>query len=216
MKKNIEQTFDEIAHSYDFLNNLISLGLHKLVKKKAISDIEIKDGSKILDLCTGTGDLAFIIKKKYKNSDVIGADISSKMLEIAKKRYKNIDFICANAEKLPFLDSSFDFVVSAFGFRNIQNKKNAIFEIKRVLKNGGRFLQLDFGKSPLMFIFDFIIVIFAKLFSKNYEAYEYLIKSKNEFLSPNEIADEFKKAGFTCLKVKNLLFNIISYQIFEK
>lgn len=216
MENNIKEMFDKIANSYDFLNNLISLGLHKIVKENAISSVCIYENAKILDLCTGTGDLAGIIKNKYKNIHIVGLDISSNMLDIASKKYKNIKFIKGNATNLPFLDNSFDFVVSGFGYRNIQDKEKAIYEIMRVLKKGGKFLQLDFGKSPLMFIFDIIILVFGKIFSKNYMAYKYLVKSKNEFQKPFELIQEFKKAGFNCIKSKNLLFNIISYQIFEK
>ena len=213
---NIEKMFDEISSRYDFLNNLISLFMHKKIKKIAISELSIKKGDRILDLCAGTGDIAGYIKRKYPNVNVVGLDISSKMIEIAKKRYPEIEFVKGNAACLPFPDNEFDFIISAFGYRNIQDKNNAILEIRRVLKNEGCFLQLDFGKSILTPIFDFLILFFAKIFSKNLEAYKYLIKSKNEFLSPVEIVSEFKKAGFRTVKIKNLLFNIISYQILFK
>lgn len=216
MQNNIEKMFDDISNRYDFLNNLISLGLHKIIKRHLISEMPLFKGAKVLDLCTGTGDMAGFVKEKCADSDVVGLDISSKMLDIAKKKHPNIKFIQGDASKMPFEDTDFDFIISTFGYRNIKDKEKAIIEIRRILKNGGQFLQLDFGKSPLMFVFDFIILFFAYIFSKNYDAYKYLIKSKNEFLSSDELADEFKKAGFKCLKIQNLLFGIISYQIFVK
>lgn len=213
---NTEKMFDEVSSNYDFLNDLISLGLHKIVKQKALSELEFKNGDRILDLCTGTGDIAGFIKEKYPNIDVTGIDLSSKMLDIARKKHGNIDFIKCDASKLPFRDNEFDFIISTFGFRNIRDKKSAISEIKRVLKNEGYFLQMDFGKSKFMPVFDFIILFFSKIFSKNIDTYRYLIKSKNEFLSPLELKEEFTKEGFECIKIQNLLFGIISYQIFVK
>ena len=211
---DIKKMFDEISSNYDFLNNLISLNLHKKVKRSVISEIEDKPGLKILDLCSGTGDISGLIKEKYKDVEVIGLDISEKMTEIAKKRYPDIKFIIGDASSMPFCDNEFDYVISAFGFRNIEDKEAAINEIKRVLKEKGKFIHLDFGKSVFMPLFDCLILFFAKIFSKNFEAYKYLIKSKNEFLPPKKLIVEFKKAGMEHLKTKNLLFNIISYQIF--
>lgn len=213
---NTEKMFDEISGNYDFLNDLISLGLHKIVKQKALSELQFKNGDKVLDLCTGTGDIAGFIKEKYPNVDVTGFDISSKMLDIARKKHKNINFIKGDASKTLFNDNEFDFVISTFGFRNIQDKVSATNEIKRILKKGGYFLQLDFGKSKLTPVFDFIILFFSKIFSKNIDTYRYLIKSKNEFLSPLELKEEFIKKGFECIKIQNLIFGVISYQIFVK
>lgn len=213
---NIEQMFDEISERYDFLNSIISFGLHKLVKKTAIQKLDIKDGDKILDLCTGTGDIAGTVKEKYPNCQVFGLDFSSKMLEIASKKHSNIIYTKGDASKMPYNSNDFDFVISSFGFRNVEKKEEALLEVKRVLKNGGKFLHLDFGKSLFSSIYNPYVLAVAKIFSKHFYAYKYLINSKEKFLSPDEFCEMCKKTDFKPLIVKNLLFNIISYQIVEK
>ena len=208
--------FDEISSRYDFLNNIISFGVHKFIKKIAVSSIGIQDGDKILDLCTGSGDITGIIKKKYPKCQIFGLDFSSKMLEIASKKYPDVIYTKCDASKMPYKQDSFDFVISSFGFRNIEKKEETLFEIKRILKNGGKFLHIDFGKSLFSPIYNLYVLFMARIFSKHFYAYKYLINSKENFLSPEEFCEMCKKAGFKPLIVKNLLFNIISYQIVEK
>lgn len=213
----IQKMFDKIAPKYDFMNNIISLFLHKSTKKKAVSSLKIKNGDKVLDLCSGTGDISYIVSKIAPNAAVVGADFSAKMIEIAQKKYPNLDFIQTDATDLIFENNSFDFVISTFGLRNVPNRSAFLSEVRRVLKSGGKFLQLDFSKNKVVnFFFDIFIKLSAISFSNDKNAYNYLIETKNKFLTPNELAIEFEKAGFKNIKIYKLLFNMISYQIAEK
>lgn len=215
--QDIQKMFNEIAAGYDFLNNAISLFTHMSVKKAAIKALNIEPGAKVLDLCTGSGDLGRIIKAGTPEAVVFGADYSDKMLEIARKKSSKIEYFNMDATELGFEDNSFDYVVMGFGLRNIPNKNAAIKEIYRVLKPGGKFLQLDFGqKTVFSKIFDTVTLLAAQLFTKKKEAYVYLINSKNDFPSPEKLAKIVEEQGFQCIKIKYLLFKIISFQIFKK
>ncbi len=214
--EKIEKMFDKIAPNYDKINNLISFYTHYRIKKYAIKALKIKPCSKVLDLCSGSGDMGIIVKQLEKSANVVGVDFSSEMIKIAKNKTKDINFIQANAQDLPFKDNCFDYVICAFGIRNIENQTKAINEIYRVLKPEGLFLHLDFAKSPVGFIWDWIIYFFIQNFFENKDSYKYLINSKNEFFSPRELVLEFEKAGFHTKTVKSLLFNIISFQITQR
>ena len=215
--QDIKQMFDNISNRYDFLNNIISFGLHKFVKKYVISKLNIKPNDKVLDLCCGSGDLTSIIKKKYPTIDVFGVDFSSKMIEIAKRKNSLIEFREADATNLPFNDNQFDIVTVAFGLRNIKEYNVALNEIKRVLKKGGLFLHLDFeSSSKIQKTYDILIIFLLKFVIKNIEPYKYLLKSKKEFFSSNELLKLFQKQGFGVIKHEKMLFNMISYQIVEK
>lgn len=213
--KIIQKMFDSLAQNYDLINNLISFNTHIFFKKKAIKSLKIKDEYKILDLCSGSGDISKIIRKINPKCKIIGVDFSSKMIEIAKKKNNNIEFLNASATNLPFNKNEFDIVICAFGLRNIENDDLAIKEIKRVLKTKGEFLNLDFeGKSKFSFIYDFIILNLLKIFIKNIEPYKYLIESKKKFYNTKELIEKMEKFDFKCVFFKKSILNIISYQKF--
>lgn len=215
--QKIKEMFNNLSGCYDSYNNFISLFLHKFIKKKAVKSLDIKQNLKILDLCCGTGDLAGIIQKNHPENEITGIDFSSKMLEIAKRKNKNIKFIEAQAEKIPFKDNCFDIILMSFGLRNIKDIDSSIEEIYRVLEYKGKFLHLDFGNKTLTSrIYDTILTLIIKLFFKNKNSYFYLINSKKEFLSPDELVKKFESFGFKHLKTKYYLCGIISYQIFKK
>lgn len=213
--KNRHTTFENIAKRYDILNNVISFGLHKFIKKRALTMLNFNKKKKVLDLCCGTGDIPLIIQKINPAIKITGVDFSSNMLNIAKNRCKNVEFIEADCSRLPLTDNTFDICTIFFGYRNIEDQKGSIKEIKRVLNNNGKFLHVDFNnKSYINCIFD-VIINLAKYFAKNKEDYEYLIQSKNNFLSPKELIEEFEKNDFRFIKQKDYLFGIISAQYFE-
>jgi len=208
--------FNSIADKYDLMNNIISLGTHKYAKFMSIKNLSIKSGDKILDLCCGTGDLAIQMKKKQPESEVMGLDFSEKMLEIAlkKSKYGNITFINTDCTKLPFYDNSFDIITMGFGLRNIFDTNKALSEVYRVLKPGGQFLHIDFGRKNFFSkIFDKIIPVLVKIFYKNSSPYNYLIKSKQLFPPPEGLIEVFESEGFKILKRKDYLFGVISSQV---
>lgn len=219
MKKSeeIKKMFNKIAQNYDFLNDKISLGTHIYVRKQAIKLLNIESGANVLDLCTGSGDLIGVIKYYYPDCNITGVDFSEKMLEIAKKKYPKTNFWTQDATNLSFYDATFDYVVCSFGFRNIQEKSKALSEISRVLKNGGYFMHLDFGaKHIIAKIYNLIALMLAKKYSKDFNAYKYLIKSINNFLPPKELIKTFEKYNFKLIKRKDFFFGIISCQIMQK
>lgn len=216
MNKNpekIKEMFDNIADKYDFNNNIISFGFHKRVKKAAIQYFNFS--GKVLDLCTGTGDIAGFLSK---NCEVTGLDFSEKMLQIARKKYPNINFINGDCTNLPFEDNSFDAVTISFGLRNIENYNKALDEIYRVLKPNGQFLHIDFGKKNFWadIIYDFLIPILIKIFYGNELPYKYLVQSKKMFFDDKKLIELFKNHSLTIEKQKNFLFGMISCQLCKK
>ena len=150
--EKIKNMFDEISSYYDTMNNVISFGMHYLIKYFAIKELNIEPRTMILDLCCGTGDFTKIISKFYPRARVIGFDISEKMLKIAKQKNPIGVFMQGDCTALPFEDGEFDYITMGFGLRNIQNREKAIAEIYRTLKKGGKFLSrlIIYLKSTLL------------------------------------------------------------------
>lgn len=216
--ETIKEMFNSISKDYDKLNDIISLGLHKKIKNDAIK-ISLSPNAKILDLCTGTGDLAGLLKNKYPESEVIGVDFSQNMLKIAKEKYHNVNFIEADCTQLPFQDESFDLCVISFGLRNIENLQKALEEINRILKPGGIFINIDLGKpqkpfKSVMKIYMYIwVAILGKIFHGDETPYKYLAESNENFPSQGELLEIYKKIGFKNCKNKNYALGQIARQI---
>lgn len=215
--QKIQIMFNIIANRYDFLNNLMSLSTQRYIKYKSIKNLNIKPHDKIIDLCCGTGDLSIIIKQIEPQADVTGIDFSDKMLEVAKQKSQNIQYLQGDVTALPYPDNTFDCAVMGFGLRNIQNAEKAVEEAYRILKPGGCFMHLDFGKKNLISkVFDITIPVLTKLFTENYSAYTYLIKSKQIFPEPEDLIKDFESKGFRLKKRQNFLFGVISMQVMVK
>lgn len=216
----IQNMFNELAPKYDRMNTLISFCLHKFVKQKSVNLIPIPLRSKCLDLCCGTGDIADMLAQKNNVENVLGLDFSTKMLEIAnhKKHSKKITFQEGDCTNIPFQNDTFDICTMAFGLRNIKDYQKSITEIYRILKKDGYFLHLDIfkGNKFINWIFDKTASLLAFIFSKNPNSYKYLIDSKNDFFSPDELITEVEKLGFCCTKKRTWLFGMISAQLFCK
>ena len=218
--ETIKNLFNNLAKSYDFFNRVISLGMQTRVKKKSLKLLNIEDGSNVLDICTGTGDLAFFINKINPNLNITGIDFSEKMLEIARNKQKdyqnNMKFFLADGRELPFEDDTFDIVTIGFGLRNIENYERVISEIHRVLKPKGQILNLDFScdKSFANSVFDLLTSILTSFTSKK-NSFRYLISSKKEFLSSTDLINLFRRKGFIFLKRKYFAFEVISAEVFR-
>lgn len=215
--EKVKETFDNISSYYDKTNNLMSLGTHYLIKYLALKSLVIKNESMVLDLCCGTGDFTKIFSCLSPSSKVIGLDNSIEMLKLAKAKNPNKAFIQGDCLNLPFGENEFDIVTIGFGLRNIEDRKKALSQIHKVLKDGGQFLHLDFGKHNIFSkIFDLYVKFLSVFFIKNPESYLYLIESKNEYPQPDELIKEFENSGFKLLKRKDFIFGVISAQVFTK
>lgn len=216
----IKNMFNELAPKYDRMNTLISFCLHKVIKQKSVNLIPISLQSKCLDLCCGTGDIADMLAQKNNVENVLGLDFSTKILEVAKnkKHSKKITFQEGDCTNIPCKDEYFNICTMAFGLRNIKDYQKSITEIYRVLKKDGYFLHLDIfkGNKFINWIFDKTAYLLAYIFSKNPNSYKYLIKSKNDFFSPDELIIEVEKLGFCCTKKRTWLFGMISAQLYCK
>lgn len=222
---DIQNMFDNIAASYDKLNNIISFGRHLDVKKRAINNVALKPDVKILDLCTGTGDIAiYIAKNIVKDGQVIGVDFSQEMLKIARKKgqgVENLTFIKVDALDLPFKDEEFDACFISFGLRNLTNLKKGLQEMKRVTKKGGFVINIDTGKPKgiMGFVYNLfffhIIPLLGLVFSGKLTPYKYLPESTKKFPNPDELVKIFEEIGLKDIKRHDFLFGAISEQIGE-
>lgn len=221
-KQQVEQMFNDIAHKYDFLNRFLSLGIDRGWRKAAIKAIAEIKPKIILDVATGTADLA-IAALKLKPEHITGIDISAQMLaegqvKIDKKGFNNqIQLMKGDSEALPFADNHFDAVTVAFGVRNFENLQNGINEMYRVLKPGGKIAVLEFSKPKsfpykqfYQFYFSNILPLWGGLISSSKKAYEYLPESVKYFPEGNDFLAYITKAGFKQTKVKTLTFGTCS------
>lgn len=205
-RSSIRTMFDEVAPTYDFLNHLLSLGIDNYWRAAASSRARkhltgVRE-PKILDVATGTGDLAASMAK-IPGAKVTGFDLSPEMLAIARKKYPGITFMEGYAEKLPFSDSSFSAVSAGFGVRNFENLEQGMREFHRVLKPGGCALIIEpmIPRNPVMkklylIYFKKVLPKIASLFSKSSFAYDYLPNSVEQFPQTEAFTAILKKAGF--------------------
>ncbi|ADD28413.1 bifunctional demethylmenaquinone methyltransferase/2-methoxy-6-polyprenyl-1,4-benzoquinol methylase UbiE [Meiothermus ruber] len=205
--KAIQQMFSEIAPRYDLLNRVLSLGVDRLWRVAAVRAALEKNPSRILDLATGTGDIALLLKKVAPEAEVIGGDFAPPMLELARQKALKagleVPFVEADALRLPFPDQHFDAVVIAFGFRNFADYHKALVELYRVIAPGGRLCILEFPPPPrsglgvlYRFYFTRILPIIGGLVSGSAAAYRYLPDSVERFPNPDTLANMMSLAGF--------------------
>lgn len=227
-KENIILMFDRIAKYYDFLNHLLSLNRDKRWRKKAIDKLSRHNPKTILDVATGTGDLA--IEAVRLNPDKIFAvDISEKMLSIAKAKIDKrglshkIQIQKSDSEALPFSDETFDAVTVAFGIRNFENLHKGLEEILRVLKKNGMFVILEFSKPkylPFNYIYNLyfnkILPFIGGIISKDWNAYKYLPSSVNKFPDGLELLKILEEVGFKKLTFEPLSLGICTIYVGQK
>lgn len=221
-KASIQNLFDNISEDYDLLNNIMSFGLHNLIKSIAVKNVPSKNPKKILDLCTGTGDIAIKLHKKYKNAEIIGVDFSDKMIGVAKRKIKNSKNITIKKMDITNLDfepESFDLCFISFGLRNLEDIDKSLSDIKKVLKPGGILSILDLGK-PNKFVaffynvyFNNFIPIIGGIFHKESTPYKYLVESVKTYPAQEELINILEKHGFHSCKNINYSFGIMAQQI---
>jgi len=216
----VTKVFQDVSDKYDLMNDLMSLGIHRLWKKNFIHWLNPQKNTTLIDVATGTGDIAklYLNKVNYKGY-VSCVDANREMLYLNKRKFKsnaNIKWFRNSAEKLPFKDNYFDYYTISFGIRNVNNLNNALKEAYRVLKPGGRFLCLEFSK-----VKNEILNKFYKTYSKSIpyigkfvvgksEPYEYLINSIDEFHSQEEFFERIKKQNFVNVSYRNLSGGIVA------
>ena len=212
--KLVNSVFDNVYKKYDLMNDLMSLGIHRLWKKKLIDWMKPQPDNKIIDVASGTGDLAKIISEKTKNKNTIYCvEPNKKMFEKGKEKlklYKNINWKLASAERLPFKEKTFDFYTISYGIRNVSNINLCLKEAYRVLKPGGRFLCLEFSKveNEILNLFykeySKLIPILGKFVIGKREPYDYLVSSINKFYNQNELSILMEKNKFSKVEFRNL------------
>jgi demethylmenaquinone methyltransferase / 2-methoxy-6-polyprenyl-1,4-benzoquinol methylase len=208
---HVRNMFGRIAPRYDLLNHLLSLDIDKVWRRRVARrfSMTLHDSqARVLDLCCGTGDLAFAFRREAPHgAEIIGADFVPEMLARAQIKAKaaasEVEFVEADALHLPFPDESFDLVSCAFGFRNLANYERGLLEIHRVLKHGGTAGILEFAEPRgkifgglYRFYFRAILPRLGGLISGSSEAYSYLPRSVSKFPSPEHLQVQFERAGF--------------------
>lgn len=228
-KEQVTTMFDNIAPKYDFLNHFLSLNIDKLWRKKAIKQVKLSKPATILDIATGTGDLAIKTAQHIDVEKIIGIDISSGMLNLGKEKIKKlhltekIEFRLGDAENMEFPDESFDAVMVSFGVRNFENLDKGLQEIYRVLKKDGRLVVLEFSQPtafPIKQLYWFysykILPVFGRLFSKDNRAYTYLPESVEAFPYGKAFTKRLQQANFSSAAQQTLSFGIATIYTGQK
>ncbi|MCP4122347.1 MAG: bifunctional demethylmenaquinone methyltransferase/2-methoxy-6-polyprenyl-1,4-benzoquinol methylase UbiE [Bacteroidetes bacterium] len=227
-KEQVADMFDNISGHYDFLNHFLSVGIDRLWRRRAIGLLRKLHPRRILDIATGTGDLA-LAALKLNPDQVTGVDISNKMLEVGKEKIikrnlqEKVNLQYGDAENLPFEDLSFDAIVSAFGVRNFGDLEKGLREMSRVLSVGGHAVILEFSKPKnyifrRLYFFYFLNVLpfIGRLISKDNRAYTYLPESVKAFPDGDKMAGILKNCGFKSVKCIPLTFGISTIYLAEK
>jgi demethylmenaquinone methyltransferase/2-methoxy-6-polyprenyl-1,4-benzoquinol methylase len=220
----VQDMFDRIAGTYDTLNNWISMGFHKQWKHKACQKLQLPFGGKALDVCTGTGDLvAYLLPLLGPQGEVAGLDFSANMLACARQRYvdqPNVTFTQGDALALPYADNTFDGAIISFGLRNVTDIPKALAEMHRVIKPGGWMVNLDTCPTPKLpgmnFYFSKIMPLIGGALAKDTQAYQYLSKSTQHFLTPQQLKQAFENTGCINVTSETLMLGSVSLQTGQK
>jgi demethylmenaquinone methyltransferase/2-methoxy-6-polyprenyl-1,4-benzoquinol methylase len=221
--------FDSIAPRYDLLNHLLSAGLDRRWRKQAVQALRLKPGALVLDLCTGTADLALTTAANVEGARVLAVDFSSEMLRrgLAKVRsgahHGVIQLVRGDAARIPAASVSVDAVTIGFGIRNVADPDTALAEIARVLRPGGRLAILEFGEPRIpgvrtlyRWYFRYLLPLIGRTISKHQSAYSYLPASVGAFPPPAEFARRIAAAGFSQVQAVPLTFGIVYLYVAER
>ncbi|WP_133127659.1 bifunctional demethylmenaquinone methyltransferase/2-methoxy-6-polyprenyl-1,4-benzoquinol methylase UbiE [Legionella nagasakiensis] len=229
-EKKVGAVFHSVARRYDLMNDLMSIGIHRLWKYFTVELSRVHPGQIVLDLAGGSGDLTRLLSKKVGNTgQVVLADINSAMLAVGRERLfdegllTNLRFVQANAQSLPFADSSFHCITIAFGLRNVTDKEEALRSMFRVCKPGGKIMILEFstpvlpGLRPFYDWYSFnILPKIGKLFAQDSESYQYLAESIRMHPSQEDLKILIERAGFEDCHYYNLTGGIVALHIAYK
>ena len=220
----VAEVFQSVAAKYDIMNDVMSLGIHRLWKRFTIDCSGARAGQKILDLAGGTGDLTAKFSRIVgENGKVVLADINDAMLKVGRDKLRdlgivgNVEYVQANAEELPFPDNTFDIITIAFGLRNVTDKDKALASMYRVLKPGGRLLVLEFSKPSnemLSKAYDFysfhLLPKIGQLVANDSESYQYLAESIRMHPEQEVLKSMMETAGFEQTTYHNLTAGIVA------
>lgn len=216
----VQRMFASIADRYDITNSVLSGGIHHLWKRRTAAAIPAS-AKKVLDLCTGTGDLVPLLQRPGR--EVIGADFCEPMMAVGRKRFPNVSFVFADAMKLPFESNSFEGATVAFGVRNFESLDTGLAELARVIAPGGTLAVLEFGQ-PQNKLFAavyawysrFILPILGRILTGNGDAYRYLPKTAAQFPCAAAFEERLGKAGLVPLSTRALTFGIAYLYVASK
>lgn len=222
-KQQVASMFDKIAFRYDFLNRFLSAGIDVIWRKKALKQLVSLQPQTLLDVATGTGDVAILAYKILSPTKITGIDISSGMIELGRKKIaqlsleNKIELTKGDSEIINFPDASFDAVTVAFGVRNFENLEKGLKEMLRVLKPGGMLVVLEFSKPKKIVVrriynlyMKLIAANLGKMISKNDEAYKYLNDSVQQFPEGEQFISILKSTGYLKPYYKSLTFGVCS------
>ena len=216
----VEDLFAAVAPRYDLINDLQSLGLHRLWKLRLVRLANPRPGLVALDLCCGTGDVALALARR--GATVTGIDFSHAMLDVARRRHAptGVQFIHGDAMQLPFPDASADIVTVAYGLRNVSDVDRALAEWRRVLRPGGRLVVLEFGKPPnpvwrwLYFQYlRWLVPVFGRVFCGDADTHGYILESLLRYPGQQGIDDRLRRLGFAPTMVMNLMGGAMSLNV---
>lgn len=215
--------FDAIAGRYDFLNHLLSAGIDRRWRRRAIRSLALTGRERVLDLCTGTADLAIAARAaRPPAARVVGVDFAAAMLGVGREKLRrrglasSIALVRGDATRVPVAGSSVDAVTIAFGIRNVENIQTACDEIRRVLRPGGRLAILEFGvptmpgvRAAYLWYFNRVLPRIGRIVSRHDAAYEYLPASVSAFASPDEFVTILRQCGFVDISAVPLTLGIV-------
>ncbi len=219
--KRVARVFDSVAARYDIMNDVMSGGLHRLWKAMTVSQANVRAGQKVLDVASGTGDLALAFAKKVgPHGNVVMTDINDQMLARGRNRLIDAGYptqaVVCDAEHLPFPEGEFDLVTVAFGLRNMTDKAAALKQMHRVLKPGGKLMVLEFSKvaAPLEKIYDVysfkVLPWLGKRIANDEASYRYLAESIRMHPGPQELAQMLRDAGFDVVRFSTMTAGVVA------
>ncbi len=228
-RDEVRRMFDDIAPTYDRLNHLLSLGIDRLWRRRVVRMVRRTGAKRILDLATGTGDLALAMARKIKGSIVCGVDLSSEMLAVAREKVERcglderITFEQGDAEHIGLADGSVDAATVAFGVRNFEHPEVCLAELARVVRSGGHLFVLEFS-NPKVPVVKWVYRLYSHIvlpavggaISNNRTAYEYLPRSVDRFSTPAEFCAMLERAGFVKPRKRSLSFGIAYIYVAER